>query len=130
MGIASINGYVNGSKFTPVIKNPTSMNGRRSPQISKNVPYLYIELVECRLAVLEFNVIDSYMNSPNTVENTEIEAYGNKEKVGIGETTMKYIMLSIGFRSFPMKRNSLIPGVKIMMLKPIANLAHLTNLKI
>jgi len=110
--------------------NPTSMNGSRSPQTSKNVPYLNIELVECRLAVLEFNVIDSYMNSPNTVEKTEIEAYGNKEKLGLGETTMKYIMLSVEFRSFPMKRNSLMPGVKIMMLKPIANLAHLTNLKI
>jgi len=105
------------------------MNGSRSPQISKNVPYLNIELVECRLAVFEFNVIDSYINSPNTVEKTEIEAYGNKEKVGTGETTMKYIKLSIGFRSFPMKRNSLMPGVKNMMLNPIANLAHLTNLK-
>ena len=129
MGIASINGYVNGSKFSPVIKNPTSINGSRSPQISKNMPYFNIELVECRLAVLEFNVIDSYMNSPNTVEKTEIEAYGNKEKVGLGETTMKYIMLSIGFRSFPMKRISLMPGVKNIILKPTTNLAHLTSLK-
>ena len=110
--------------------NPTLMNGSKSPQISKNMPYLSIEFVECRLAVSEFNVIDSYMNSPNTVEKTAIEAYGNKEKVGIGDTTMKYIMLIMGFRSFPMKSASLIPGVKIMMLKPIANLAHLTNLKI
>jgi len=109
--------------------NPTSINGSKSPEINKNVPYLSIEFVERRLAVLEFNVIDSYMNSPNTVEKIDIEAYGNKEKFGKGDTTMKYIMLIIGFRSFPMKSASLMPGVKNIMLKPTANLAHLTNLK-
>jgi hypothetical protein len=93
------------------------------------VPYLSIEFEECRLAVFEFNVIDSYMNSPNTVEKIEIEANGSKEKFGKGDTTMKYITSIIGFRSFPMKSSSLTPGVKIMMLNPIANLAHLTNLK-
>jgi len=74
MGMASINGYLNGSKFSPVIINPTSKNGSRNPIISINVPYLSIEFVEWRLAELEFNVIDSYMNSPNTVEKTAIEA--------------------------------------------------------
>ncbi len=69
------------------------------------------------------------MNSPNTVEKTEIEAYGNKEKFGKGDITTKYIMLIIGFRSFPMKSASLMPGVKNIINKPITNLAHLTNLK-
>jgi hypothetical protein len=69
------------------------------------------------------------MNSPNTVEKTEIEANGSKEKFGKGDTTMKYITSIKGFRSFPIKSNTLMPGVKIMMLNPIANLAHLTNLK-
>ena len=109
--------------------NPTSKNGSRSPQISKNVPYLSIEFVECRLAVLEFNVIDSYMNSPNTVEKTEIEANGSKEKFGKGDTTMKYIASIIGFKSFPMKSSSLMTGVKNMIFNPIKNRAHLTNLK-
>ena len=109
--------------------NPTSMNGSRSPQINRNAPYLSIEFLECRLAELEFKVIDSYMNSPNTVEKTEIEAYGNKEKFGKGDTTTKYKMLIIGFMSFPMNSISLIPGVKNIMLKPTTNLAHLTNLK-
>ncbi len=39
--------------------NPTSKNESKSPQISKNVPYLSIGFVERRLAVLEFKVIDS-----------------------------------------------------------------------
>ena len=109
--------------------NPKSMNGSRTPHINKNVPYLRIEFEECRLAVLEFKVIASYMNSPNTVEKTEIEAYGNKEKFDTGETTTKYKISIIGFRSFPTKSISLILGVKIIMLNPIANLDHLTNLK-
>ena len=74
MGTASINGYIKGSKLSAVIMNPISMNGSRSPQISKIIPYFRIEFVECRLAVVESNWIDSYMNSPNTVEKIEIEA--------------------------------------------------------